>query len=118
MYEIKKRIEISAAHKLNLSYPSKCEELHGHNWIVDIYLMSENLNGDGMIMDFVQIKEKITNKLDHKVLNEVVPFNPTAENLAKFICDELDPFCYRVDVTESENNIASYYLKRGVLNGI
>lgn len=109
MYRIKKRIEISAAHKLNISYESKCEQLHGHNWIIDIYLMAEELNADGMIMDFIKIKEKISDKLDHKVLNDVLPFNPTAENLAKFICDELLPYCYRVDVTESENNMASYF---------
>ena len=61
-----------------------------------------------MVLDFTHIKRKIQDKFDHKVINEVVPFNPTAENLAKYICDELAPFCYRVDVQESQNNIASY----------
>jgi len=74
-----------------------------------VYLRSETLNSAGMVMDFVEIKERIMNQLDHKVLNEVVPFNPTAENLAKFICDELAPYCYQVDVQESEYNIASYH---------
>lgn len=109
MYEIKKTLEISAAHKLKLSYPSKCTNLHGHNWIVTIYLRSETLNEDGMILDFTHIKQKIQDKLDHKVINEVVPFNPTAENMAKYICDELGCVCFRVDVQESEHNIASYY---------
>ncbi len=109
MYEVRKRLEISAAHKLALNYDSKCTNLHGHNWIIDIYLRSETLNENGMIMDFTHIKNKITNKLDHKVINEVVDFNPTAENMAKYICDELAPFCYRVDVQESENNTAIYY---------
>ncbi|MBR5271654.1 MAG: 6-carboxytetrahydropterin synthase, partial [Clostridia bacterium] len=77
--------------------------------IIDIYLRSETLNENGMIMDFTHIKNKITDKLDHKVINEVVDFNPTAENMAKYICDELAPFCYRVDVQESENNTAIYY---------
>jgi len=108
MYEIKKRIEISTAHKLNLSYKSKCSELHGHNFIVDVYLRSEKLNSNGMIMDFSLIKAKIQDKFDHKVINDVVGFNPTAENFAKYICDELAPFCYRVDVQENENNTASY----------
>ena len=108
MYKIKKTLEISASHQLDLDYPSKCANLHGHNWIVTVYLRSKTLNSTGMVMDFVQIKERITNRLDHKVLNEVVPFNPTAENLAKFICDELAPHCYQVDVQESEYNIASY----------
>ena len=109
MYEVKKRFEISAAHYLSLDYESKCTNLHGHNWIVDVYLRSENLNQNGMVMDFTHIKKKIQQKFDHKVINEVVDFNPTAENLAKYICDELAPFCYRVDVQESEDNIASYY---------
>ena len=107
MYKIKKRLEISAAHQLKLSYPSKCENLHGHNWIIDIYLASEDLNQDGMIIDFTHIKEAIHKKLDHKNLNQVLDFNPTAENIAKWVCDQLE-HCYRVDVQESENNIAIY----------
>lgn len=108
MYEVKKRLEISAAHKLSLNYESKCADLHGHNWIIDVYLRSETLDKNGMIMDFTLIKSRIENKLDHKVINDVVDFNPTAENLARYICDELQPYCYRVDVQESQDNTASY----------
>lgn len=108
MYKAIKRIEISAAHRLTLDYKSKCTNLHGHNWIIDVYLKSETLNQNGMVMDFTLIKEKIQNKFDHKVINDVVDFNPTAENLAKYICDELAPFCYRVDVQESLDNTAVY----------
>lgn len=108
MYRIKKRLEISAAHYLKLNYQSKCTSLHGHNWVIDIYMQSDSLNECGMIMDFSEIKRRISEPLDHKVLNEVVDFNPTAENLARFICDSLQPFCYQVDVRESENNLASY----------
>ena len=82
MYKAIKRIEISAAHRLMLDYESKCTNLHGHNWIIDVYLKSETLNQNGMVMDFTLIKEKIQNKFDHKVINDVVDFNPTAENLA------------------------------------
>ena len=108
MYEIKKTFEISAAHKLALDYPSKCTELHGHNWIVTVYLRAEKLNAAGMIMDFTEIKKKISERLDHKILNDVLDFNPTAENMAKFICDELGAACYKVDVQESEGNVATY----------
>lgn len=108
MYEVKKRIEISAAHRLALDYESKCTNLHGHNWIIDVYLRAKELNQNGMVMDFTEIKRKIHDKFDHKVINDVVPFNPTAENIAKHICDELAPYCYRVDVQESTDNTASY----------
>lgn len=107
MYQVHKRLEVSASHQLKLSYPSKCENLHGHNWIIDIYLKGEELNQDGMLMDFTHIKREIQDKLDHKNLNDVLPFNPTAENMAKWIHDQLDG-CFRVDVQESENNVASY----------
>jgi len=111
MYEIKKTFEISAAHKLALNYPSKCAELHGHNWIITVHLRADELNENGMIMDFTEIKAKISDKLDHKIINDVLPrINPTAENMAKYICEALTPHCYRVDVQESENNIASYYV--------
>ena len=107
MYYIKKKLEISASHKLKLSYESKCENLHGHNWIVTIYCKSEQLNKDSMVTDFTHIKEKIHNKLDHKNLNEVLDFNPTAENMAKWILEQI-PNCYKVDIQESEGNVASY----------
>lgn len=108
MYEVIKQLEISAAHKLSLPYDSPCTNLHGHNWKIKVWLKSETLNSEGMIMDFKHIKNKIQDRLDHKVINDVVDFNPTAENLAKFICDELAPYCYRAEVCESENNTAVY----------
>ena len=107
MYQVHKRLEVSASNRLKLSYESKCENLHGHNWIIDIYIRGEELNQDGMLMDFTHIKRDIQDKLDHKNLNDVLPFNPTAENMAKWIHDQLDG-CFRVDVQESENNVASY----------
>ena len=107
MYYITKKIEISAAHWLSLSYPSKCSELHGHNWIFTIYCRARELNADGMVTDFTHIKETITRQLDHKILNDVLPFNPTAERLARWVVDSVDN-CYRCDVQESEGNTASY----------
>lgn len=107
MYTVIKRMEISASHCLSLSYPSKCENLHGHNWIITVYCRSEKLNKDGMVIDFSLIKEKIKHRLDHKNLNEILPFNPTAENMAKWICDNLE-HCFKVEVCESEGNTAIY----------
>ena len=107
MYYVKKRLEISASHKLYLSYESKCQNLHGHNWIIYVYCKSEELNKDGMVLDFTHIKKHISDKLDHQNLNEVLDFNPTAENIAKWIVDNLQN-CYKATVIESENNEATY----------
>ena len=107
MYFIKKTFEISASHQLKLSYDSKCTQLHGHNWIVTIYCKARELHADGMVVDFTHLKQLIRDRLDHANLNEILPFNPTAENIARWICDQI-PQAYRVDVVESQNNEASY----------
>ncbi len=107
MYYLTKRIEISAAHRLTLDYASKCSNLHGHNWIITVHCRAAELNANGMVTDFTAIKELVQDGLDHRVLNDVLPFNPTAENIARYLCDSIAN-CYRVDVQESEGNIASY----------
>lgn len=107
MYTVIKRMEISAAHSLNLSYPSKCENLHGHNWIITVYCRSSQLNADGMVVDFSHIKHVVMGQLDHKNLNEVIPMNPTAENIARWICEQIST-CFKVEVQESEGNMAVY----------
>lgn len=73
MYTVIKRMEISAAHSLSLSYPSKCEYLHGHNWIITVHCRSKELNTDGMVIDFTHIKQVVKDQLDHRNLNEVLP---------------------------------------------
>ncbi len=107
MYYITKRFEVAGCHRLELSYPSKCTNLHGHNWIITVHCRARELNADGMVEDFTNIKALISNRLDHANLNEVLPFNPTAENIARWICDQI-PTCWRVDVQESEGNVATY----------
>mgnify|MGYP002527851580 CR=1 FL=1 len=107
-YYVSKRMEIAGAHSLKLDYESKCRNLHGHNWIVTVHCRSRKLNRAGMVVDFTHIKRGIHDRLDHHCINDVVKgVNPTAENMARCICD-LVPHCYRVDVQESEGNIATY----------
>ena len=107
MYYISKRMEIAGAHRLHLNYESKCSKIHGHNWIVTVHCASRELNENGMVADFTLVKKQIHDYLDHGFLNELLPFNPTAENIARWIVDTVDK-CYRADVQESEGNIATY----------
>ena len=98
MYTVIKRMEISASHSLRLSYPSKCENLHGHNWMITVYCRSKELNADGMVVDFSHIKRSV---------NDILPFNPTAENIAFWVYEQI-PSCFKVEVKESEGNTAIY----------
>ncbi len=110
MYRVQKRLEVAGSHFLHLPYESKCRGLHGHNWIITVYCQAtdEEVEANhGMVLDFTKIKE-VAMVLDHSDLNQVfVDENPTAENIARWICNRI-PNCYRVDVQESEGNIATY----------
>lgn len=107
MYYVKKTFEIAGCHSLSLNYESKCTRRHGHNWIITVWCSAPELNENGMVVDFTHIKHSVTDYLDHGDFNELLPFNPTAENIARWICDRI-PHCYRVEVQESENNTAIY----------
>jgi len=120
MFELNIRKEFSAAHRLR-EYQGQCEALHGHNWKVDIFAAAVKLNKTGMAADFKDLKRclnDILEELDHTYLNDLAYFkkyNPTSENIAKYIFDELKPQLARfkvrltkVTVWESDNANASY----------
>lgn len=94
MYELTVKGHFDAAHAL-LGYPGECRELHGHTWDVEVTVRGERLDDVGIVYDFKRLKEDLAavlTRFDHAFLNEVAPFdelNPTAENLARVIFDEL-----------------------------
>lgn len=114
MYELMVENTFSAAHQL-IGSKGPCEELHGHSWKVQVFLSGDKLDKVGMLIDFKKIKSslaKTLEKYDHKFLNKVLKFNPTAENIAKNIYQELKkPYVLiaKVTVWESATAKASYW---------
>jgi 6-pyruvoyltetrahydropterin/6-carboxytetrahydropterin synthase len=94
MYELKVVTKFAAAHRLTM-VGSKCENMHGHNWKVEVYVTGEKTDDAGVLMDFGIIKKhvrEIMSMLDHKYLNELDPFQhsqPSSENIAYFVTTEL-----------------------------
>ncbi|MBN2418953.1 MAG: 6-carboxytetrahydropterin synthase QueD [Deltaproteobacteria bacterium] len=120
MYELKTIFQFGAAHQLR-NYNGKCEHLHGHNWKIEVFVKGEELDDAGLLVDFKVIKDKtneIIDRLDHKFLNDLEYFkknNPSSENIAKYIFDELSKdindsriSVSRVTAWESDNACATY----------
>lgn len=118
MYTVKVTADFNSAHNLR-GYKGKCEDLHGHNWKVEVSACSEGLDGLGMVVDFKELKSvlnKYLEKLDHKYLNDIECFkkvNPTSENIAKYIFDGLtedmtDVKIKFVTVWETDTSCATY----------
>jgi 6-pyruvoyltetrahydropterin/6-carboxytetrahydropterin synthase len=137
MYSICKEFSFDAAHRLyNLSYASKCQNIHGHRYHITVELFVGNLNKDSMVIDFTHFKifsDWIDNFVDHSMLiacddNEllemckkintryiVIPYEKTtSENLAKFFFEEIKilygNLCKEIKITvhETPKNYASY----------
>ncbi len=114
----------SSAHQLR-GYKGKCENLHGHNYKIEIYARGRELNNIGLLVDFVELKEAaddLVTYLDHKNLNELEPFvteqNPSAENLARFILERLAVRLddervkiYKVRCFETPTSVATYQVE-------
>lgn len=96
MFELKVTDHFAAAHKLREFY-GKCENLHGHNWFVEVRVRARELNRTGLVMDFGVIKrhlKAVLDIIDHQYLNELPAFketNPSSENIASFIFEHLTP---------------------------
>lgn len=104
------RDRFSAAHFLK-EYKGKCEKLHGHTFHVEVAVIARELDRTGLGYDFVEIKKALAAVLpDHTLLNDVYPFNPSAENLARHFYGELKKSypVRSVTVWESEDASATY----------
>jgi 6-pyruvoyltetrahydropterin/6-carboxytetrahydropterin synthase len=120
MFELKIVSHFSAAHQLR-EFHGECEKLHGHNWKIEVYVIGDALQENGLLMDFRVIKnetKRILDGLDHKFLNELEKFkttNPSSENIAHHIFMTLSGVLNKegvrvskVTAWESENACASY----------
>ena len=120
MYELKIEDAFAAAHKLR-EYQGQCENLHGHNWKVEVVVRADRLNDIGLAVDFKELKDATTavlDQLDHTYLNELPAFheqNPSSELLAKYIFEQVQDrvgreglWVHRVTAWESDNACASY----------
>ena len=79
MYEVTIKKSFSAAHLLK-EIGGKCEELHGHNFLVEVSVKAESLNEEGLLIDFRVVKrwtDEVLEALDHKYLNELDYFKNT-----------------------------------------
>lgn len=117
MYTIRIEQHFSAAHFLTNFY-GKCENMHGHNYKVYVYVSGTQLDKAGMLIDFGIVKqycEKVLELLDHKNLNDIPEFanSPSAERIAQYIFTVLaqehpDVAWKAVDVFETDTSMARY----------
>jgi 6-pyruvoyltetrahydropterin/6-carboxytetrahydropterin synthase len=122
MFEVSVEQTFAAGHALR-NYKGKCENVHGHNFRVQVTIQGERLDDTGMLVDFIDVKNLmrgVIERLDHQFLNEVAPFdekNPSAENIAEYFHERMSaglkdtPVPVRiteVKVWETEIQSASY----------
>ncbi len=120
MFELMVTTNFAAAHQLRM-VGNKCENLHGHNWKVEVYVSGDKLDNTGLLIDFGELKRHlgaIIESLDHRFLNEMDFFkneNPSSERIAVFIANKLAELIEgtpakvsRVRVWESDNACVTY----------
>ena len=121
MFELSVEVSFAAAHQLR-GYQGKCENMHGHNWRVQVSVIAQELNNIDIAIDFHDLKRmarEVIAPLDHAYLNDLFPFtekNPSSENIAKWIFDSMKKKIMdenvrvsAVTVWESDTASATYY---------
>lgn len=119
-YEVKIITDFAAAHNLK-NFRGKCENLHGHNWKVEVVLRGKELDRSGVLVDFAEVKQatrEILGEVDHQYLNDLPFFqdrNPSSENIARFLFERLagrlnseNCWLYRVSAWESDDACATF----------
>ena len=120
-FEVMIERNFSSAHQLR-GYKGKCENLHGHNYKIEIYARGRELDNIGLLVDFGELKtaaDEVVRYLDHRNINELPPFdvelNPSAENLARYILERVAASVgdervqvYKVRCFETPTSIATY----------
>jgi len=119
-FEVMIERNFSSAHQLR-GYKGKCENLHGHNYRVEIYARGCELDNIGLLVDFVELKaaaDELVQYLDHRNINDLAPFDklqPSAENLAKYILERVAERVddgrveiYKVRCFETPTSVATY----------
>ncbi|CAN5352389.1 MAG: 6-carboxytetrahydropterin synthase QueD [Pyrinomonadaceae bacterium] len=121
MFEVMIERNFSSAHQLR-GYKGKCENLHGHNYRIEIFARGRELDKIGLLVDFVELKtaaDEVVQYLDHRNINELPPFdeelNPSAENLARYILERVAARVgdarvqiYKVRCYETPTSVATY----------
>ena len=113
MFEVTVEQTFAAGHALR-HYKGKCENVHGHNYRVQVTVEGERLNSIGLLVDFVELKRvvrEVMGRLDHQFINDLEPFtviNPSAENVAKYFYDEIRT---GLNLDDSEVPIRISYVK-------
>lgn len=110
MWHIRVRAGFSAAHQIH-GQGGRCEQIHGHNYRVEVTVSSDTISPPGMIVDFADVRNRLRSILpDHRLLNEVYDFNPTTENLARRFYEEMRKHfpVTRVTVWEDDDSAAEY----------
>src|SRR2546422_3946752 len=94
MFQVSVTETFSSGHALR-GYKGKCENVHGHNYRIQVIVAGEKLDSTGLLMDFVDLRgaiKGVAERLDHRFLNDLAPFdtlNPSAENLAQYFFEQL-----------------------------